>query len=366
MIMPERLAAGGDGRPVTKIVGSGPYRFVASDYVSGAQATYARFAAYQPRPSGEPSGTAGPKLAFFDRVQWQIVPESSTAVASLQSGEADWIDFLLPDLAALVRRDPRLVVRVLEPQGLLAVLRLNHLQPPLNNPAIRRALLGAIDQDELMQALAGNEKSYRHTPVGVFCPGSAMANDAGLEVFTAPRDYAAVRRNLAAAGYNGETVALLVAADLPQYSAICTVLADEMKRAGLVVDHQAMDWGTIIQRRENRGPVTSGGWSGFLTNGWYGTDMLTPVTHTSLRGNGAQGWTGWPDSPTLEALRRAWMAADTLAEQQRIARQMQLQAWIDVPYIPLGQNMQPSAYRGDLDGILNGFPIFWNVRRQIS
>jgi len=129
------------------------------------------------------------------------------------------------------------------------------------------------------------------------------------------------------------------------------------------VEYQATDWNTIVQRRENRGPVEKGGWSGFVTNGWYGTDMLTPVTHTSLRGNGAKGWAGWPDSPRLEALRRDWMAAGSLAEQQRIAREMQLQAWIDVPYVPLGQNRQPTAYRSDLTGLLQGFPMFWNIRR---
>jgi peptide/nickel transport system substrate-binding protein len=57
------------------------------------------------------------------------------------------------------------------------------------------------------------------------------------------------------------------------------------------------------------------------------------------------------------------MAAGSLAEQQRIAREMQLQAWIDVPYVPLGQNRQPTAYRSDLTGLLQGFPMFWNIRR---
>jgi peptide/nickel transport system substrate-binding protein len=87
------------------------------------------------------------------------------------------------------------------------------------------------------------------------------------------------------------------------------------------------------------------------------------AAHTSLRGNGATGWAGWPDSPRLEALRRDWMAAGSLAEQQRIAREMQPQAWIDVPYVPLGQNRQPTAYRSDLTGLLQGFPTFWNIRR---
>jgi peptide/nickel transport system substrate-binding protein len=35
-----------------------------------------------------------------------------------------------------------------------------------------------------------------------------------------------------------------------------------------------------------------------------------------------------------------------------------------VPYIPLGQWSQPTAYRSDLTGFLRASnPLFWNVRR---
>jgi peptide/nickel transport system substrate-binding protein len=35
----------------------------------------------------------------------------------------------------------------------------------------------------------------------------------------------------------------------------------------------------------------------------------------------------------------------------------------DVPYYPLGQVMQPTATRASLSGVLDGFAVFWNVRR---
>jgi peptide/nickel transport system substrate-binding protein len=43
---------------------------------------------------------------------------------------------------------------------------------------------------------------------------------------------------------------------------------------------------------------------------------------------------------------------------------MQKQAMIDVPYMPLGQYQQPTAYRSDITGVLNGFATFWNLRRS--
>ena len=34
-----------------------------------------------------PSGTAGPKVAHFERVEWHVMPEPSSAAAALQAGE---------------------------------------------------------------------------------------------------------------------------------------------------------------------------------------------------------------------------------------------------------------------------------------
>jgi peptide/nickel transport system substrate-binding protein len=43
---------------------------------------------------------------------------------------------------------------------------------------------------------------------------------------------------------------------------------------------------------------------------------------------------------------------------------MQQQALIDVPYVPVGLDLQATAYRGDLTGVLNGFVLFWNVKKS--
>src|SRR6266850_7541919 len=72
-IMPERLAATSPFKPVTEIVGSGPYRFLPEEHISGARAAYERFPLYQPRIGGPVGFTAGPKVAHFDRVEWLIL-----------------------------------------------------------------------------------------------------------------------------------------------------------------------------------------------------------------------------------------------------------------------------------------------------
>ncbi len=361
-IMPQRVADTDPFKQVTEMVGSGPFRFKADERVPGSQVVYERNPAYLPREGGAPSFTAGPKIAHFDRVEWHVLPDPATAGAALQAGEIDWWEVPSVDLLPMLRRDGRLVVEVQERTGYMGCLRMNQLVPPFDNAALRRALLGAVSQADYMTAAAGTEPGAWRDGVGVFCPESPMSSDAGLAVLTSPRDMAQVRRDVAASGYKGERVVMLLPTDLPGLKALRDVGADMLKQAGLDLDVQAMDWGTLVQRVAKQDPVAGGGWSLFHTY-WSGLDQFNPAVHTYLRGNGRAANRGWPTSPRLEALRDEWLAAPDVAAQKRIAAEMQIQAFADVPYIPLGQMMAPAAYRRDLSGVLSGFALFWNVRR---
>jgi peptide/nickel transport system substrate-binding protein len=65
----------------------------------------------------------------------------------------------------------------------------------------------------------------------------------------------------------------------------------------------------------------------------------------------------------MEELRAAWFDAPDLAAQQAIARQIQQVAFEEVPYLPLGQYFQATAYRRGISGVLKGLPLFWNVQK---
>ncbi len=363
VIMPERLAVTDPFSQVSEMVGSGPYRFLPDERIPGARVAYARFDGYAPRQDGEPSHTAGPKRAGFDRVEWAIIPDAATAAAALQRGEVDWWLAANPDLLGRLRADRRLVVRTQDPTGIIGTMRFNQLHPPFDNAALRRAVLGAVQQSEYMQAVSGPDRELWADGVGYFCPGTPLANAAGMAALTGPRDLDRSRRAVADSGYKGEKVALLVPTDIPSTNALAEVTADLFRKVGLNLDAQAMDWGTAVQRRTNMEPVERGGWSVFQTS-WSGLDQATPAGHPFLRGNGRAAAPGWPDSPAIEALRDEWLRAPDPAVQFSLAEQIQAQAFRDVPYVPLGQQFQQTAYRAELLGILPGMPVFWNVVRK--
>ena len=86
-----------------------------------------------------------------------------------------------------------------------------------------------------------------------------------------------------------------------------------------------------------------------------------PYGNPWIRADGLAAFDGWPTSPRIEALRAAWLDAGGLDEQRRICTELQLSQ--DVPYIPMGEYWQSTAYRKDLLGVIPGcFAVFWGIR----
>jgi len=361
-IMPERLAQSDPFTQVTEMVGSGPYRFLQAEFNAGVRATYERFTGYAPRSEGRPSYTAGPKITHFDRVEWQSPSDAATAVAALSQGEVDWVDRPATDLLPFLLRNADVTVEAKETAGAIGIMRFNHLYPPFNNPAIRRALLGAIDQAEVMNAVAGTDRANWHDRVGLFSPGSPLANEAGIDVMSGPRDYEKVKRALAEAGYRGESVVVLGVTGTGNIAPMSEVGVDQLRKAGMNVDLQVMDVPTMNRRRMSNAPSDKGGWNVYFTilEGLYNAN---PATNAAIRGDGKGGMPGWPISPDLESLRNAWLDATDMAVQKQISTQMQLQMWRDVPYIPMGHWVPCTAHRRDIVDLPWGFPAFYGVRR---
>src|SRR6516164_1542433 len=362
VIMPERLAVTSPFKPVDEIVGSGPYRFLADEHVSGARAAYERFPLYQPRKDGPVGFTSGPKIAHFDRVEWLTLDQFS-ASAALRSGEVDWWEVPLNDQAQALARDRDITV-VSHFATAMGILRFNHLHPPFNNVAVRRALLGAIDQAEAMTAVVSADRTFWHDGIGLFGAGTPLANDAGIEILRGPRDYVAVRQALARAGYNGEKIVVLAPTDAQGIRALSLAGADQLRRAGMNLDLQEMVFGTELRRWQNQAPPDKGGWNAFFIFMDRSRPNTNPYGNPWIRADGLAAFPGWPASPRIEALRAAWLDTGDLDEQRRICVELQMQLWQDVPYIPMGEYWQSTAYRKDLLDVLPGcFAVFWGIRR---
>jgi peptide/nickel transport system substrate-binding protein len=362
-IMPERLAKTDPFQQVREVVGSGPFRFVPREFNSGSLVVYERNPDYNPTPVGQPSLTAGPKVVHFDRVEWHIIVDPSTAAAALQTGEIDWYEQPPPEIQQLLQRNRNVTVEAIDPLPLVGILRFNHLHAPFNDKKMRQAILPAINQEDFMQAIVGTDRSTYMTGVGVFTPGTPLANDAGLAPLTGPRSVDRAKALMREAGYTNQPMRLIGPTDILAPSAMTQVGADLVRRLGFNADIVLADWGTVVQRRTSREPVDKGGWSMLFTS-FSSFDFVDPAAHFPLRGNGAGAWVGWPTVPKLEELRDAWFVAPDLAAQQRIAREIQTIAMDELPYIPVGAYLSITAHRRNLADRVKGLALFWGMRRS--
>ena len=359
-VMPERVARTDPFKQVEETIGSGPFRFKRDEFNSGSLVVYERNPAYQPA-GGAPSLTSGAKVVHFDRVEWRIITDAATSAAALQQGEIEWYEQPPPELQTLLRRNRAITVEPIDPLPLMGILRLNHLHPPFDNRDLRRALFPAVEQMDFMTAIVGTDPGLITVPAGAFTPGSAMANEAGLEPLLGPRSVERARTLMRDAGYTNQPMRLIGPTDILAPSAMTQVAGDLFRRLGFNMDFALSDWGTVIQRRASREPVERGGWSALLTS-FTSYDFLDPALHALTRGNGVQGWPGWPTIPRLEQLRDEWFDAPDLESRRVICESIQRTVMDEVAWVPVGAYKANTAVRRSLVDRVNGFAIFWGVR----
>lgn len=356
-VMPERAARAEPTVAVTEHVGCGPFRFVRDEWDSGNRAVFARNDRYVSRDEA-PDGWAGGKPVRVERVEWRIMPDPATAASALQRGEVDWLERPLLDLIPRLRamRDVRL--EVIEGLGFFGYLTFNTRIPPFDNPALRRALIPAVNQREFMSALVGDQTEFARTDVGFFHPASPYASDEGMPALLGPRDLDLARRLVRESGYDGRPVAQMIPSDLPAPNAIGQVGHALMRAVGLNMDAQVADWGSVVSRWRATGEAANRNpWHAFAIS-YSGLWTTNPGMHQPLYANENP-------HPEMERLRDAWFDAPDEAGQKAIARRMQALAFEHPPFVPVGTWFVPHAYRTRVSGILKApATVFWNVRRE--
>ena len=81
---------------------------------------------------------------------------------------------------------------------------------------------------------------------------------------------------------------MLAATDHNTITPATQVLIQAMREAGINVDAQSMDWGSVVSRRAKKEPPAQGGWNIFVTT-TGGVGSSNPVLHTWLRRGLRQG-----------------------------------------------------------------------------
>jgi peptide/nickel transport system substrate-binding protein len=367
VIMPKRLALTDPNQAVSEIVGSGPFKFVKEEWVPGSKVVFTKNLDYVPR--AEPaSGFAGGKVVKVDRVEWVVLPDSQSAIQALSRGQIDFIELPQVDLLPLLKTNKDVKIEDMSPLGTQGILRLNHLQPPFTDVRARRAIQWLVNQRDFMTATFGDPSLWKVCGSILICD-EPMAFQDGADMLNQdiPNEQriAKAKELLSQAGYKGEPVVLLDPVNYPSFHSANLVFAEALKKAGVNVQLDAMDWGTLVTRRTKKDPAGQGGWSIFFTSSG-GLEGSNPAFNIATSAACDKAWWGWPCDPKLEELRSQWSLAKSLDERKKLAQQIQITATEDVIYVPWGVWRTPSAMRTSLKNMIKvpDSIVFWNVEKQ--
>ncbi|KGT73253.1 peptide ABC transporter substrate-binding protein [Bradyrhizobium japonicum] len=362
-IMREKDASRPATEQVTANVGSGPFKFNEALAKPGASFTYDRNEKYVPR--SEPAdGFAGGKIVNVDRVIWDNIGNEQTAFAALRAGEVDYLESLPSDLRSVAESDPNLALEVLDKSGWVNLLLMNCLQKPFDNVKARQAMLHLLDQQAFLRAMGVIDPNNANTVNSMFGFKTPYSNDENTGWYKKGGAPEMARQLLKEAGYAGEKVVILQPTNIASLSNAAQFLAGVLRKFGVNADLAPSDWGGLVTRRGNRGPVEQGGWSMIITS-VTGSTLADPIGTPWLTAEGEKGFTGWAKNDEYEALRAKWADTETVAERQSLARKMQRVWWDFVPQVVLGQSVAPIAHRKALTGLI-GMPValpMWNMRK---
>jgi peptide/nickel transport system substrate-binding protein len=221
-------------------IGTGPYRFV--ELSPDSHVKLERFAGYAPNPAyTQRDGFGGRKEPYFDSVTFRFMPEAGARVAALQSGEVHLVETVDGPTKKRLDANPAFKVYPLLPFS-FQIIKFNHAVPPTDKLLFRRAVVAALDMEEIMSIAYPD---IYQLDGGWLYPKAAAYSDAGLKGYNKP-DLKLARAMVAESGYKGEKLTFLVD-NLRANTDTATVVQQRLAQIGVNVEIKVTDWPTAVK-----------------------------------------------------------------------------------------------------------------------
>lgn len=232
----ERL--GDENLTAADLIGTGPYQMV--EWRPDVQVHLRRFDAYQPDTSREGTGLGGHKVAYFDDIFLELVPEQGSRVAGLTTGDYGYAASLPATQTPRFEADPNIQVMVVNP-GTTPRLQFNHANQWSRELAFRQALQAALDMEEILEAVTGGNAALYDLNPSVMFRNQVWWTDAGADLYD-QRDPEKAKALLDSIGYAGEEIVMLSTRDYEDYFRVTLVAQEQLREAGMNVILRVMDW----------------------------------------------------------------------------------------------------------------------------
>ncbi len=228
-------------------IGAGPYKFVSQK--EGIELILEAYEGYWR------------KVPHVKTLVMRSIPEDSTRLAMLKTGEADIAYAMMGTMGEEVKRDPKLTLAYSEGQGIFFIYFNEQADPksPWHDLRVRQAVNYAIDR----QALSEQQTQGASPPTGNIVP---RAFEFALPIEAYPYNPQKAKQLLKEAGYpNGFDAGEITSG--PPYHSLAEGVANYLQAVGIRIKMRPMERAAIIAalKEKKLTGLTSGG-SGILGN----------------------------------------------------------------------------------------------------
>jgi peptide/nickel transport system substrate-binding protein len=308
--------------------GSGPYKlaeFVADDHIT--------LVANEDYWMGKPE---------IETVIFKIVPERSSRIAMLETGEADIALDLAPDDIALVEAIPGARVSWVEGARRIG-LHINQRMPYLQDKRVRQALNYAVDWDAIKDSLLGGLGSRLVTYRG----GDVWANP-DLKAY--PYDPEKAKQLLEEAGFPMDQSLIIDVSSADGIRVqICQAIVSQWQEIGLQAEVNVMEDSVLTQAVFDRDVHD------MVATGFGGRG--NPIQDAGSFSEDSWNMTGWEDEKWLESedLRKRIQSSFDEEEQKRLSQELEALAYEEAPWVYLYRGLVIAGVSERVD---------WDVRND--
>lgn len=223
-------------------VGTGPFTMVSR--VPNGEIVFEGFEDYW--QDGQP---------YLDKMTVKVMADENTRINALKSGEVDFAANLTPVNVQSLENDPNIVVKEKIPVA-SRMLYINTAQEPVNNKAVRQAILHGIDREAIIQSINFGKGEAAYQPF----PSEYWASDEELKIGYDPEKS---REILKEAGV--ENVTLTMNHYTTAYEQrIAETLKSQLSEIGIELNLQSMELQAAVSNyfNEKEVPVFLSSWTG--------------------------------------------------------------------------------------------------------
>ena len=297
-------------------------------------------------------------MPVLDEVEWRIVPDDSSRLAALRTGEIQMTFFENPAMLDVLEDDDN-ITTVNQATTNYYQLELNASLPHLSDIRVRQAISLGMDREEMAQlALFGHGNATGPIPVGFSEWATPLS-----ELPFYQRDVERARQLLADAGYaDGLTLKVWVTEGIPITVSLGEVMQQQLAEVGIdvqLVNLEAATWGTEVWVDGIHEGVIS-----WLAGYSDPMQALTDITGSPIV-------IGIEPTGFVSISERGYKETDP-ALRKEIIRELEEHLATEAYFLPLVTRNNYVAYRSDLVQNVDltniegyGIPL-WQSIRQIS